>query len=156
MRLGLVAADTITMTIGHGQPANSARHMALLFFEQIVETASNGQIDVEVFPAEQLGNEAELMESVQLGVIQATEGGNNRVEQRHTGVGTLPAVLSTWYTSSRSMSFSAFVPVSLLQWLLWLQYPQFSGQPPVLMLSSVQRWTCTRGRKFGFGNGTYL
>jgi len=82
LTLGLVAILAIcvagadyTMTIGHGQPANSARHMALLFFEQIVETASNGQIDVEVFPAEQLGNEAELMESVQLGVIQATEGG---------------------------------------------------------------------------------
>lgn len=32
-----------------------------------------------------------------------------------------PAALRTWYTSSKSISFSAFIPVSLLQLLLWLQ-----------------------------------
>jgi tripartite ATP-independent transporter DctP family solute receptor len=72
--LSLFAAD-YTMTIGHSQPETSARHKALLFFEQMVETASNGQIDVEVFPSGQLGTEAEVMESVQLGVVQGTEGG---------------------------------------------------------------------------------
>jgi tripartite ATP-independent transporter DctP family solute receptor len=89
LSLGLAAAD-YTMTIGHGQPETSARHKALLFFEQIVETASNGQIDVEVFPSEQLGTEAELMESVQLGVIQATEGGKFEVATPTYLLYTLP------------------------------------------------------------------
>lgn len=35
------------------------------------------------------------------------------------------------------MSFSAFRPVSFLHELLWEQYVQVSGHPPVLMLSSV-------------------
>lgn len=70
----VVGAD-YTMTIGHSQPETSARHKALLFFEEIVEKASVGQIDVEVFSSGQLGTEAEVMEAVQLGVIQGTEGG---------------------------------------------------------------------------------
>ena len=72
--LCLVGAE-YTMTIGHSQPETSARHKALLFFQEIVEKASEGVIDVEVFPGGQLGTEAEVMESVQLGVVQGTEGG---------------------------------------------------------------------------------
>ena len=71
LSLCLAAAD-YTMTIGHSQPETSARHRALLFFEETVEMASEGAIDVEVFPSGQLGTEAEVMESVQLGVVQAT------------------------------------------------------------------------------------
>ena len=48
----------------------------------------------------------------------------------------------TWYTSSRSMSFSAFMPVLSLQEDDCEQYVHVSGQPPVLMLSSVHRCTC--------------
>jgi len=86
LTLGLVAVLAIcvagadyTMTIGHSQPETSARHKALLFFEEIVEKASVGAIDVEVFPSGQLGTEAEVMEAVQLGVVQATEGGKFEV-----------------------------------------------------------------------------
>ena len=79
-----------TMTIGHEQPETHPRHLALLLFEQIVEQASNGMIDVEVFPGGQLGTEAELMESVQLGVIQATEGGKFEVATPTYLLYTLP------------------------------------------------------------------
>jgi len=89
--LGMCAfAAEYTMTIGHEQPETHPRHLALLFFEQIVEQASDGQIDVEVFPAGQLGTEAELMESVQLGVIQATEGGKFEVATATYLLYTLP------------------------------------------------------------------
>ena len=79
-----------TMTIGHSQPETSARHAALLFFEEIVEKASEGAIDVEVYPGGQLGSEAEVMESVQLGVVQATEGGKFEVATPTYLLYTLP------------------------------------------------------------------
>jgi len=79
-----------TMTIGHSQPETSARHKALLFFEEIVEKASEGVIDVEVYPGGQLGSEAEVMESVQLGVVQATEGGKFEVATATYLLYTLP------------------------------------------------------------------
>lgn len=47
-------------------------------------------------------------------------------------------------TSSSCISFSALSPVVLLQELLCAQYVQVSGQPPVFMLSRVQRCTCKR------------
>ena len=76
--------------IGHSQPEDHARHIALLFFEEIVETASNGVIDVEVFPSGQLGTEAEVMEAVQLGSVQATEGGKFEVATPTYLLYTLP------------------------------------------------------------------
>lgn len=79
-----------TMTIGHSQPETSARHLALLFFEEIVEKASDGVIDVEVFPSGQLGTEAEVMEAVQLGAVQATEGGKFEVATQTYLLYTLP------------------------------------------------------------------
>jgi tripartite ATP-independent transporter DctP family solute receptor len=85
-----VAGADYTMTIGHSQPETSARHKALLFFEEIVEKASEGAIDVEVFPSGQLGTEAEVMESVQLGVVQATEGGKFEVATATYLLYTLP------------------------------------------------------------------
>lgn len=54
---------------------------------------------------------------------------------------TPSAPAPTSYTSSSCISGVALVPVSALQLLLWLQYEHVSGQPPVLILSSVQRWT---------------
>jgi len=97
LTLGLVAVLAIcvagadyTMTIGHSQPEDHARHIALLFFEEIVETASNGVIDVEVFPSGQLGTEAEVMEAVQLGSVQATEGGKFEVATPTYLLYTLP------------------------------------------------------------------
>ncbi len=89
MGICAVGAD-YTMTIGHSQPETSARHKALLFFEEIVEKASEGMIDVEVFPGGQLGSEAEVMESVQLGVVQATEGGKFEVATPTYLLYTLP------------------------------------------------------------------
>lgn len=79
-----------TMMIGHSQPETSARHKALLFFEEVVEKASEGAIAVEVYPGGQLGTEAEVMESVQLGVVQATEGGKFEVATATYLLYTLP------------------------------------------------------------------
>jgi len=79
-----------TMTIGHSQPETSARHRALLFFEEIVEKASEGMLEVEVFPGGQLGTEAEVMEAVQLGVVEATEGGKFEVATKTYLLYTLP------------------------------------------------------------------
>ena len=112
----VVGAD-YTMTIGHSQPETSARHKALLFFEEIVEKASEGAIDVEVFPGGQLGTEAEVMEAVQLGVVQATEGGKFEVATATYLLYTLPFLFDSpeelleYITSAFSTSITrALIP----------------------------------------------
>lgn len=55
---------------GHGQPETNERHTAVMHFKELVEEKSDGQIRVEVYPNEQLGNEAEMIESVSFNDLQ--------------------------------------------------------------------------------------
>ena len=59
-----------TIKIGHGGAEGVAMHQASLKFEQLVEEASEGRIQVEVYPNQQLGSDRELIEVVQMGNIQ--------------------------------------------------------------------------------------
>lgn len=61
-----------TIRLGHFQAGDlkSPKHAASLAFKNFVETATSGSIKVEIFPASQLGNEATVMEGLELGNIQ--------------------------------------------------------------------------------------
>lgn len=63
------------MQIGHAQSTTSARHQSLLLFEKMVEEKTNGGVQIEIFPAGQLGNETEMTEAVSMGTLQAVRGG---------------------------------------------------------------------------------
>jgi len=67
-----VAQETIR--IGHATPDTSPIHQALLFFEEQVETRSDGDIQVELFPGGQLGSVQEMTDLVQSGNITMTTG----------------------------------------------------------------------------------
>lgn len=69
------AGETFTMQIGHAQATTSARHQSLLLFEKTVEEKTGGGVQVEIFPAGQLGNETEMTEAVSMGTLQAVRGG---------------------------------------------------------------------------------
>lgn len=68
-------AEVFTMQIGHAQSTTSARHQSLLLFEKMVEEKTNGGVQIEIFPAGQLGNETEMTEAVSMGTLQAVRGG---------------------------------------------------------------------------------
>lgn len=70
-----MAEDVIVMKVGHAQSTESPRHISLLKFEELLEAATDGAIDVQIFPSAQLGNEQEMIESVKLGVLQAARAG---------------------------------------------------------------------------------
>lgn len=63
-------AETL-IRYGHFQPGrlDQPKHAAAMAFEAYVEAASNGRVQVELFPAGQLGNEVTTMEGLQLGTI---------------------------------------------------------------------------------------
>lgn len=69
-------AATYTLQLGHAQSTTSARHQSCLLFEQIIEEKTNGDIQVEIFPSGQLGNETEMTEAVAMGIMQAVRGGD--------------------------------------------------------------------------------
>jgi len=68
-------AVVYTMKVGHAHSTEAIRHSGLVEFEKMVEEATNGGIDVEVYPNNELGNEEEMIEAVKLGVLQCTLSG---------------------------------------------------------------------------------
>jgi C4-dicarboxylate-binding protein DctP len=70
-----LADAPIVMKIGHSQPAEHLRHKSLLKFKEMLETNTKGAIKVEIYHSSQLGSEAEQLEAVKMGIIQATRGG---------------------------------------------------------------------------------
>lgn len=67
-----VSAETIR--IGHATPESSPIHQALLFFEEQIESRSDGEMEVELFPGGQLGSVREMTDLVQSGNITMTTG----------------------------------------------------------------------------------
>lgn len=66
----VLSDEVTTIRFGHGSPETNERHFAVMHFKELVEEKSNGQIKVEVYPGEQLGSEAEMIESVTLNDLQ--------------------------------------------------------------------------------------
>lgn len=62
--------DSFTITLGHSVAATAPVNLGSLRFKELVEERSDGRITVEVFPAEQIGSEPELMEGLSLGNVQ--------------------------------------------------------------------------------------
>lgn len=68
----LLQAQTIKLKVGHGGHENQHFHKAWVEFKRIVEEESKGDIVVEIYPAEQMGGDRELIEFVQAGTLDLT------------------------------------------------------------------------------------
>lgn len=58
----------VTIRFAHGQPETNERHLAVVRFKELVEDQSD--MEVRIYPNEQLGSEAEMIESVTLNDLQ--------------------------------------------------------------------------------------
>ncbi|KZK95207.1 2,3-diketo-L-gulonate-binding periplasmic protein YiaO precursor [Pseudovibrio sp. Ad14] len=68
---GMANAET-TIQVGHGAADTYHMHKAWVKFKEIIETESDGEVRVDIFPNGQIGGDRELTESVQSGVIDMT------------------------------------------------------------------------------------
>lgn len=68
----LPALAQTTIKYGHYQPGrmDQPKHAAAMAFKAYVEGATAGDVTVEIYPAGQLGNEATVMEGLQLGTVE--------------------------------------------------------------------------------------
>lgn len=67
------AGQPLKFTLGHFEPPdvqNTIEHPMAVVFKSIVEARTNGQVKVEIHPSNTLGNEREMLESTQMGVMQ--------------------------------------------------------------------------------------
>ncbi len=70
-------AAEYTLKFGHLANQEHIWNKAAERFKQIVEKESDGRIDVQIFPNEQLGNEMEVINSIQLGTADMTITGES-------------------------------------------------------------------------------
>ncbi len=62
-------AASIILKVAHSNPESNNQHKAWLKFKEIVETGSQDDIAVQIYPAEQMGGDREVIEFVQVGTI---------------------------------------------------------------------------------------
>lgn len=70
-----LAAKPQKVKLAHVAGETSALNKALLKFAEMVKERTNGEIEIEIFPAGILGGETELKEMVSMGTIQMTSTG---------------------------------------------------------------------------------
>lgn len=58
------------MKVGLGVPESHFEVRGMRLFEKYVEEKTNGEIEVELYPATQLGNDKEVLESIKVGIAQ--------------------------------------------------------------------------------------
>ena len=66
------AAPKYTLKVGHNQMEKTVRQQASLKFKSLVEERSKGEIQVQVYPAQQLGNDLERLQALQMGTLEAS------------------------------------------------------------------------------------
>lgn len=85
---GAATAQT-TLKFGHYAETTHPAHQAAVQFATAVEKRTNGQIKVQIFPANQLGNPGELLQQTKLGVIDLsipTQGQLDKFEKAFAAV----------------------------------------------------------------------
>jgi tripartite ATP-independent transporter DctP family solute receptor len=73
------AGQPIVIKLGNVQATGDIVQIGLKRFADLVAERTQGQIQVQIFPASQLGTEQELLEGVQLGTIHMFEGSTGSV-----------------------------------------------------------------------------
>ena len=66
--------------IGHNQSTNHPTHIALVAFEEFIESKLRDKYDVEVFPSELLGSQNEMVQLTQTGAINFCVASNSLLE----------------------------------------------------------------------------
>lgn len=64
-------AQAAVMKFHHDLPEDSAQHVAALKFKAEVEAQSGGEVEVQIFPNNSLGNDVEATQQMQIGAIQS-------------------------------------------------------------------------------------
>ncbi|MGH1460782.1 MAG: DctP family TRAP transporter solute-binding subunit [Neptuniibacter sp.] len=62
-------SKTHVLRFGHNTPENSALHQAALLFAEKVKNKSGGELTIEVYPAQQLGNDHQMVEMARQGEL---------------------------------------------------------------------------------------
>lgn len=66
------SGDTIVLQAGHVLTEDSGYHQGLLEWAKLVSERTNGHVKIDVYPNSTLGNERDMIEAVQMGMLDIT------------------------------------------------------------------------------------
>ncbi len=66
------SGDAVVMRIAHCSAMGSARDQGAMKMKEVIEEKSGGRIEVQVYPASQLGGANELIQGIQMGTVECT------------------------------------------------------------------------------------
>ncbi len=72
-------AETIVLKAGHSANPDEPYHIGLQAFADKVKERTNGRVEIQIFPNNQLGNEKEMIEGLLLGTLDITVPSNGVV-----------------------------------------------------------------------------
>ena len=72
-----IAQQKITLKLGHLANEQNPWHLAGVKFAEEVAKRTNGEVEIKVFPNEQLGKETDLIKGIQLGTVDFTITGES-------------------------------------------------------------------------------
>jgi len=75
----LVLAETIVLKAGHSANPDEPYHIGLQAFADEVKALTDGKVEIQIFPNNQLGNEKEMIEGLLLGTVDITVPSNGVV-----------------------------------------------------------------------------
>lgn len=95
--VGFSAAAETQLKLAHAAPEGDLQQTLSVFFKEQVEARSNGSIKVSIFPAGQLGNDAQMIDGARSGIIDIAMSGLNNFTGLvpQAGVFELPFIFPT-------------------------------------------------------------
>lgn len=65
--------DTKTIKLAHGLDVTHPVHKGMLRMAELVDEKSNGKLEIDIYPSQQLGSERETLELLQIGSVDMTK-----------------------------------------------------------------------------------
>lgn len=92
------AADKkYTIRVAYYFPTSHPAHKSLEYFKENIEKDSNGAIEIQLFPNNQLGNEETFIDSIKRGIVQmAVSGGLVKKDEIKLALVEPPFVFESW------------------------------------------------------------
>jgi len=107
---GVATAQDLTVRVGFSDPLETPWGQSLVKFKGIVETESNGRIEVQLFPSEQLGSLVEQVENVRQGAQEIALASPGWFSQFYPRIDMLemPFLVTDWNQAERMLNSRAF------------------------------------------------
>jgi TRAP-type transport system periplasmic protein len=81
--------DPVVIKLGHSGTLDGLHGIASTKFKELAESYSNGRIEVQIYPNNQLGGEQEMFQGARVGTLEMTDGAVNNLTPFAPAVGFL-------------------------------------------------------------------